>query len=136
MTRSHLEGSPAEWRIPLGLQMVPSLTLSIGILLCLFSPRWLISQDREDEIEEEMARIRNEVADLRENEIESYRQLLRAPLLHPFLLGIGIQTLQQLTGINATFYYAPEIFSQLSSTYNDSNNSTLFPLLATGIYGI
>ncbi len=135
----------AEWRLPLGLQMIPSLILAIGILFCPFSPRWLISQDREeeardvllkirsashDEIEEEMDRIKAEVAFLRENEIDSYSQLFRAPLRRPLLLGVGIQMLQQLTGINATIYYAPIMFGQLPSA-----NNSITPLLATGVHG-
>jgi MFS family permease len=128
--------------------MVPSLILTIGILFCPFSPRWLISHDREDEardillkirsashdeIEEEMERIKNEVAYLRENEVDSYRQLLRAPLLRPFLLGVGIQILQQLTGINATMYYAPEIFNR--TFLNTTTNTLDAALLATGVNG-
>lgn len=145
MTHHVLPDHGGEWRIPLGLQMVPSLVLAIGILFCPYSPRWLISQDREDEardvllkirsashdeIEEEMDRIKNDVAYLRENEIESYRQLLRPPLLRPFFLGVGIQILQQLTGINATIYYAPMIFEKISP-----ENRVLAPLVATGIQG-
>ncbi len=75
--------------------------------------RTAIRSASHDEIEEEMERIKSEVTYLRENEIESYRQLFRVPLLRPFLLGIGIQILQQLTGINATIYYVPQIFKQL-----------------------
>lgn len=117
-----------QWRIPLGLQMIPSLILSIGILFCPFSPRWLISRDREDEakqilmnirsscyddIKEELDRIKNEVAYLRENEIESYRQLFRPPLRRLFLSGISIQIFQQLTGINGTISYSPQVFRRI-----------------------
>lgn len=84
--------------------------------------RWLISRDREEEIE----RIKTKVAYLREREIQFYRQLFRFPLL----LGMGIQILQQLTRINATIYYAPIIFNPLFS-----NNSLFDPLLATGVQG-
>jgi hypothetical protein len=123
-TGRHFPDEDTEWRIPFGLQLIPSLLLAIGILFCPFSPRWLISQDREgeaidtlmkirgvpaDEIEEEFNRIRFDLAASRENEIETYGQLFRFPLLHRFLLGIGIQVLQQLTGINSTIYYAPKI---------------------------
>jgi len=98
----NIRNYPLEWRVPLGLQMIPSLILAISILFCPFSPCWLISHDREDEarnvlkkirsasddeIEEEINRIRNEVAYLREYEIESYRQLFRFQLRRPFILG-------------------------------------------------
>ncbi len=66
-----------------------------------------------DEIEEELNRIKTEVAYLRENEIESYLQLFR-----PFLLGVGIQILQQLTGMNSLIYYAPEIFKRTLGNYS------------------
>ena len=164
-----------EWQLPLGLQMIPSLILAIGILFCPFSPRWLIYQDREDEakdvlvnirsvsddeIEAEIDRIKIEVAFLREHEIDSYRQLVRLPLCRPFLLGVGIQILQQLTGVNAIIYYAPTIFqifidhSSVSSNgsidrfhcpliidnSSASDNGTFnilhYPLITTGIYGV
>lgn len=146
----HLKNQSEEWRIPFGSQILPALILSVGIFFCPFSPRWLISQDLEDEarkvlmdirsasseeIEDEIDRIRNEVARLRENEMVSYYQLFRAPLRRSFLLGIGIQILQQFTGINAIIYYAPIFFNQ---TLNFSNsNDTLLdsPLMATGIFG-
>ena len=124
-----------------------SIILGIGILFCPFSPRWLICHDREDdarevlmrirsasydEIEEELNRIKNEIVYLRENEIGSYSQLFRTPLLRPLLLGVGIQIFQQISGINATLYYAPQLFPDL-----DQRNSSSFsgPLLSTGVYG-
>ena len=133
--------------------MIPSTILSVGILLCPFSPRWLLSHDREDEaldvlmkirsashdeIEEELDRIKKEIIYLRENEINSYCQLLQKPLLRPFLLGIGIQILQQITGINATIYYAPQIFTLLCNSTSHSSFCNMVdpPLLMTGIYGL
>ena len=129
------------WRIPFGLQTIPSLILSVGILFCPFSPRWLISRDREDEaqkilinirsscyddIKEELDRIKNEVAYLRENEIESYRQLFRPPLRRLFLMGMSIQILQQLTGISGTISYSPQVFTRIFS-----NETAPFPFIPT-----
>lgn len=126
--------------------MIPSSILAIGILKCPHSPRWLISQDREDaakevlmmirsahknEIEEEFLRIRDEVAYLREHEVETYRQLFRFPLLRPLLLGMGIQMFQQLTGINSLIYYTPKIFENYSSDRTDP----IMSFYTTGIYG-
>ena len=136
-----------EWKIPIGLQMLPSIILGIGILFCPFSPRWLICHDREDdarevlmrirstsydEIEEELNRIKNEIVYLRENEIGSYSQLFRTPLLRPLLLGVGIQIFQQISGINATLYYAPRLFPDLGKS---NSSSFSWPLLFTGVYG-
>lgn len=41
--------SPAAWRIPLALQLVPAIILGIGILFMPFSPRWLVNVGREEE---------------------------------------------------------------------------------------
>jgi len=141
---SSLQGKEYEWRIPLGIQIVPSLILGIGILFFPYSPRWLVDHDREeeakavlmkirsgsqDEIDKELNDINDELAELKEREIRSYIELIHSPILRPFLLGIGIQAFQQFTGINAIIYYAPQIFKQIG--YNNQTS----PLLATGISG-
>ncbi|KAF7424189.1 hypothetical protein PC9H_009492 [Pleurotus ostreatus] len=41
--------SEAAWRIPLALQLVPAITLGVGILFMPFSPRWLVNKGRDDE---------------------------------------------------------------------------------------
>ncbi|KAF9490369.1 general substrate transporter [Pleurotus eryngii] len=41
--------SEAAWRIPLALQLVPAITLGIGILFMPFSPRWLVNKERDEE---------------------------------------------------------------------------------------
>lgn len=129
------------------MQMIPAIILAIGILFCPFSPRWLISQDREEdakdvlmkirsgsdrEIEEEIERIESEVAYLREHEIQYYYQLFRPPLLRPLLLGMGIQILQQLTGMNPILYYAPRFFNETASFSGSELDRVL---LATGVNG-
>lgn len=151
MNAAH-ETNQIEWRIPVGFQIIPSLVLSVGILFCPFSPRWLISRDREDEaqlvlmkirsacyddIKEELDRIRDEVAYLRENEIESYRQLFRPPLLRSFLSSIFIQIFQQLTGINGTISYAPQVFRRIFTNAHENLTDTSIsrPLVLTGVYG-
>ncbi len=140
----HLPHSSASWRIPLGLQIVPALILAIGILFFPFSPRWLMANGRESEalnvlmkirsssqrdILIEYNEIRQEIALEREHSIRSYSQLFRFPLRRRLILGIGIQTLQQLTGINSIMYYAPEIFKQAGLAGQRAS------LLATGING-
>ncbi|CAF2604039.1 unnamed protein product [Rotaria sp. Silwood2] len=143
-TDIHLSGSSASWRIPLALQIVPAFILGIGILFFPFSPRWLMAHNREDKAMEVLTKIRsasvssilieynemkNEIALEREQSVQSYSQLFRAPLRRRLLLGLGIQLLQQLTGINSIMYYAPEIFKQAGLANRQAS------LLATGING-
>ena len=144
-TDIHFLGSSAAWRTPLALQIVPALILAVGILFFPFSPRWLMAQGRDEEALMVLSRIRsapsidvldeyndikNEIAAESEQGVQSYAQFLRAPLRRRLILGVSLQILQQLTGINSIMYYAPEIFKQAGLT--DQRAS----LLATGINGI
>ena len=137
-------GSSAAWRIPLALQIVPALILAVGILFFPFSPRWLMAQGRDNEalmvlkrirsastidVLDEYNDIKNEIEFERKQSIKSYSQFFYPPLRRRLILGISIQVLQQLTGINSIMYYAPEIFKQAG--LNDQRAS----LLATGING-
>ncbi|CAF4980380.1 unnamed protein product [Rotaria sp. Silwood1] len=136
--------SSASWRIPLGLQMVPALILTIGIPFFPFSPRWLMANGREKEAMAVLNKIRSssqqdifieyneikqEIALEREQSIRSYSQLLRFPLRRRLILGITIQILQQFTGMNSIMYYAPSIFKQAGISGQRAS------LLATGING-
>jgi sugar porter (SP) family MFS transporter len=137
-------GSSAAWRIPLALQIVPALILAIGILFFPFSPRWLMAQGRDDEalvvltkirsasnvdVLDEYNDIKNEIEFESKESVKSYSQFLYPPLRRRLILGLSIQILQQLTGINSVMYYAPEIFKQAGL------NSQRASLLATGING-
>ncbi|CAF1388233.1 unnamed protein product [Rotaria sordida] len=143
-TNIYFFGSSAAWRIPLALQIVPALILAIGIIFFPFSPRWLMTQDRDNEVLRVLIQIRstssinvldeyndikNEIDFEREKSIKLYSQFFYPPLRRRLILGISIQILQQLTGINSVMYYAPEIFKQTG--LNDQRAS----LLATGING-
>jgi sugar porter (SP) family MFS transporter len=48
----------AAWRIPLALQLFPCLILAFGILWAPESPRWLVSQSREEEALKELTVLR------------------------------------------------------------------------------
>lgn len=44
-----VDASGAQWRLPLAIQCLPPLFLSLGILYLPESPRWLLEQDRVEE---------------------------------------------------------------------------------------
>ncbi|KAJ1916874.1 hypothetical protein H4219_003529 [Mycoemilia scoparia] len=143
---SKIDGT-ASFRLPLGIQIVPGLILLVSILFMPFSPRWLVDKDREDEALVVLAKLRaggdteaphvleefNQIRELARKEKEisarSYLDLFRGNVRRRVLLGIGIQMLQQLTGINVVMYYAPKIFKQTGLTGDSA------PLLAQGLNG-
>jgi MFS transporter, SP family, galactose:H+ symporter len=107
------------WRWMLGLAVVPSLILGIGMYLMPSSPRWLYSKGRIDKARSVLERIRmtknvsEEMKEIRESlvcEQECKWSEILDPVVRPALIiGIGLAAFQQLTGINTVIYYAPTI---------------------------
>ncbi|KAF3761833.1 general substrate transporter [Cryphonectria parasitica EP155] len=133
---SYLKGSIA-WRFPLALQLLFGIVILSTSPWLPESPRWLISRDRVGEANTVLADLQGEgateftpVVVAERNEIlRAYRaekengitwgKLLRgqtegsgAGILRRFILGLGTQTIVQLSGINATSYYLPTVLTQ------------------------
>ncbi|MBP1154115.1 MFS family permease [Paenibacillus sp. PvR052] len=71
---------------------------------------------------------RQEVLDIKESfkqENGSIRQLLNPGLRIALIAGVGLAILQQITGINAIMYYAPEIFKATGAGTNASLIQTI-----------
>jgi MFS family permease len=113
------------WRWMLGIETLPALLYLLALLFVPESPRWLVMQRRDDEAVAVLERVGGSVRaaeDLRavKEAIAAEAELGRASprvLLHPSLrlvmtIGISVGILQQITGINAVFFYAPMIFEQ------------------------
>jgi SP family sugar:H+ symporter-like MFS transporter len=102
----------------LGLAVVPSIALFVGMYFLPETPRWLISKGREDRAREVLAETRDdaavddEIRDIKEiEEAESGGVGLRevfAPWVRPALIvAVGLAVFQQLIGINTIIYFAP-----------------------------
>ena len=113
------------WRWMLGIETLPALLYLLALLFVPESPRWLVMQRRDDEAVAVLERVGGSVRaaeDLRavKEAIAAEAELGRVSprvLLHPSLrlvmtIGISVGILQQITGINAVFFYAPMIFEQ------------------------
>lgn len=109
------------WRWMLGLAVVPSLILMIGVIFMPESPRWLLEKRGEKAARKVMKltypenEIDNEISHMKHiNDIsESTWTVLKSPwLLSTIIIGSVFALLQQLIGINAIIYYAPSIFAQ------------------------
>jgi sugar porter (SP) family MFS transporter len=104
------------WRWMLGLAVIPSLILLVGMYFMPETPRWLVSRGREDEARDVLMRSRseqeaeNEIREIKEveREEEGGLQELLAPWVRPALIvAIGLAVFQQIIGINTIIYYAP-----------------------------
>ncbi len=112
------------WRWMLGIIALPGVAFLAGLLFLPDSPRWLILRGRYDEARGVLFKLRGDAA-IVEREASEIQASLRTPQIgwHLFLknsnfrrsvaLGVMLQVVQQLTGINVVMYYAPRIFRDM-----------------------
>lgn len=127
------------WRWMFGSELIPSLLFLFFIFLIPESPRWLFQKGQTNKAvavlqklntAEEVAQVQSEIENSMHQEDKNQWKHLGNPMYKKALfVGIGLSVLQQLTGINAILYYAPEIFKSLGS-------STDVSLLETSILGV
>lgn len=107
------------WRWMLGLAVVPSLILMIGVIFMPESPRWLLEKRGEKAARDVMKltypdhEIDIEIANMKKisSISESTWDVLKSPWLRiTIIIGSVFALLQQLIGINAIIHYAPTIF--------------------------
>lgn len=128
------------WRYCILLQLVPGLLLAIGAFAMPQSPRWLVSKGLVDESFDTLMRIRGPDDDVRTELAQICREFQREMAhgrpswkeffsgLNARLLWIGVllQFLQQLCGLNMFMYYGPKIFKNI---FHSENASFIFQTL-------
>ncbi len=117
------------WRWMLGVEALPAIVYFFALMAVPESPRWLLMRVREDEALEIMERVsgaQQARADLRKvhdsiaAEARTHgasfgqliAQLFAPPMRLVLTIGVSVAILQQITGINSVFFYAPMIFEQ------------------------
>uniref|UniRef100_A0A669DP02 Solute carrier family 2 member 3a n=1 Tax=Oreochromis niloticus TaxID=8128 RepID=A0A669DP02_ORENI len=121
-----LLGSDDLWPLLLALTVAPAVLQCILLPFCPESPRFLlINLNREEEARNVLVRLRGSEdvrKDLQEMKEESAKMAMEkkvtiaelfrtAAYRQPLLIAIMLQLSQQLSGINAVFYYSTGIFS-------------------------
>ncbi|MFT5512983.1 MAG: SP family arabinose:H+ symporter-like MFS transporter [Bacteroidia bacterium] len=113
------------WRWMLGLEAIPAVLYFFGLFFVPTSPRWLILKGRYEEATKvlskyvEPSEAETTVQEIKEH-IELEKQKDKVPIASLFkpamrlvlVIGIVVAVLQQITGINSVFFYAPMIFEQ------------------------
>jgi MFS transporter, SP family, arabinose:H+ symporter len=114
------------WRWMLGIEFLPATVYFFLLLFIPQSPRWLVMKERYDEALKVMKMFDDDenaekvIGEIKENLITEAAPKPKTPVKDLFLpamklvltIGIIIAVLQQITGINSVFFYAPMIFEQ------------------------
>jgi MFS family permease len=113
------------WRWMLGLETLPAVLYFVSLFFVPRSPRWLMMKQMEDEAMTVLTRTngteqaRVEFSNIKQS-LEVVTREKKVPLTELFkpalrlvlIIGLGVAILQQITGINSVFFYAPMIFEQ------------------------
>ncbi|KAM0546740.1 hypothetical protein ACHAPJ_010668 [Fusarium lateritium] len=120
-----------QWRIPLGIQIIPALLLGSLIFVFPESPRWLMDQGKQEEalktlarlhsngnvddpwVRAEIEQIQESIADEHANAAKSYLELFTdMSCFRRVLIACGLQASIQMTGVSAIQYYSVTIYGQ------------------------
>lgn len=126
------------WRWVIAAQIVPGLLLVFGGMVMPGSPRYLVAQGKPNEALKMLLKLRSqdvrvELAQiLQEHEAESathtsWGEFLSGDNLKLLGIGVSIQLLQQLCGMNAFMYDGPLIFNKL---FGSEHAGRLFTLVS------
>lgn len=126
-----LLGSQALWPLLLALTTLPAVLQSVLLIFCPESPRYLlINLNKEEEARQVLTRLRGHSDvedDIREMKEEAMKMTMEKKVSmpelfrnsayrQPIIIAIILQLSQQLSGINAVFYYSTDIFRSAGIT--------------------
>ncbi|HEX2628463.1 MAG TPA: sugar porter family MFS transporter, partial [Chitinophagaceae bacterium] len=127
------------WRWMFGSEAIPSILYLVLLFFIPESPRWLMMKGKTAKARivldqfnnvEDAKQIEQEIkASLSQHQSANWKVLLQPGFRLALMVGIGLSVFQQVTGINAILYYAPEIFKSFGSNANSS-------LLETSMLGV
>ena len=136
------------WRVMFAVGMVPGLALFFGMRALPDTPRWLIQTGRMRQARTTIARLRGERPDhpAVTADLVAIRDAVTAdrgggglagltsPMVRPALVvAMGLFLLQQLSGINAVIYYAPQVFGLAGF---DSATGQLLATIGIGVVNV
>ncbi len=134
------------WRWMLGCGVIPGILFVLLLFIVPESPRWLQKQGDESKAFKILEKINGttraekELQDVKKSiqkeEKGSLSLLFKPGFRIALLIGVVLAVLQQVTGINAIMYYAPEIFKQVGAGTNASFTETIIVGLVNFVFTI
>ncbi|KAL2926854.1 putative plastidic glucose transporter 2 [Bienertia sinuspersici] len=120
------------WRMCFWLSTIPAATLALGMILCAESPIWLHKQGRISDAEAEFEKLLGgshvqsamaelEKSDRGDTEGVKLIELLSGRHSRVVFIGSALYALQQLSGINAVFYFSSTVFKSVGVPSNLTN---------------
>ncbi|MDH4019506.1 MAG: sugar porter family MFS transporter [Xanthomonadales bacterium] len=113
------------WRWMLGIEAIPATLWLLFLLTIPESPRWLVMTNRLEEarkslarlkpperVERDLAEIARSLSNVQEKFLQRMREVVLPAMRLPMMIGVIAAIAQQVSGINAIFFYAPTIFEQ------------------------
>ena len=113
------------WRWMLGVEALPAVFYFLALFAVPESPRWLVMNGKEQDARRVLEKVTDSVqaeADIgavkaslqaeQSTERAALRDLFRPAMRRVLVIGVLVAILQQITGINSVFFYAPMIFEQ------------------------
>jgi SP family arabinose:H+ symporter-like MFS transporter len=113
------------WRWMLGIEALPAIFYFFALFTVPESPRWLLMQGKgaqalgilervsgREQAEMDLEAVKESLDDDAHKEKGSLRELFLPSMRLVLTIGVVIAILQQITGINSVFFYAPMIFEQ------------------------
>lgn len=113
------------WRWMLGIGAIPAVAWFLLLFRVPESPRWLVMQRRHEDARGVLARLKPaervgpDLAEIEESLVGAHERFLPRlkevflPAMRlPLIIGLVVAIAQQVTGINAVYFYAPTIFEQ------------------------
>jgi sugar porter (SP) family MFS transporter len=143
ISQSHLGAN--DWRWMLGVVAVPAAIFLVLLLFIPESPRWLVAKGRLDDARHIFGNLGGDIDDVDE-EVEAIRASLaveqhrveepffRREYRKPILLAVAIAMFNQLSGVNALWYYAPAIFSMAGATKQAAMASPIWLSIANLVF--
>lgn len=137
------------WRWMLGLEVLPAILYFIALFVVPRSPRWLIMKGKDEEALSVMQKAvgaetatkdllaikQSLISDSNKKKV-NLKEIFSPTLRTVLTIGIVLAALQQLTGINSVFFYAPMIFEQSGLGVDASFSQAIYVGLVNLVFTI